>query len=51
MARADVLNVDPHAPRTLTSENDVWLSIIGPDGVRQFLGETLSRTPQRLPGA
>jgi hypothetical protein len=36
----------------LTSENEVWLSITGPDGIKQFLGETLSsRTPQRLPGA
>lgn len=34
----------------LTEENDVWLSISGPDGVKEFLGDALSRGTQRLPG-
>lgn len=41
----------------LTDRNDVWLYVMGPDGVKAFLGEAMRGTAderpvdQRLPGA
>jgi hypothetical protein len=30
---------------------DIWLPVTDPDGVKAFLGEALSSSAQRLPGA